>query len=201
MDDQQRLQRNGLKVDSLYRAVRDSQAVELIPALVEQIIAGEMWREHHDEKTGETFQFDDFLEFIETHPPDGIGTKVEVILKHCIDHPVVLDMIDRIIQNTRKAPNRDKTTVRKKAVRNARQTGLRRLRLYAEQDERIAEYRRAVLAGEMSVNAALVAAGLKKPRITLPKDVNKATSALRRVYSSDEIEQLVMLLRDQEDRT
>lgn len=191
MDDQQRLHRNGIKVDSLYRTVRDSQAVELVPQLVRQIIADDMWREHTYDKTNQTFRFDSFQAFVEKHPPDGLGTKVEVLFKLCLEDSTVMEMIDKALETVGEAIDGRSPQIKRPAVSSSRQAGLRRLRQYAEQSEEVAKLRQAVLSGEMSVNAALVAAGLRKPRITIPKDLTKATQALKRIYSYEEIQQLV----------
>jgi len=163
MNEQQKLHRNGVKVDSLYRAVRDSQAVELVPQLVTQIINDEMWREHTYEKTSQTFKFDTFQKFVETHPPDGLGTKIENLFKLCLDDSTAIELIDKALEIVGEAKDTDKPRIKRPAVSSARQAGLRRLRRYAEENEQIASLRRSVLAGEMSVNAALVAAGLRKP--------------------------------------
>lgn len=196
MDDQQKLYRNGVKVDSLYRTVRDSQAVELVPQLVRQIVADEMWREHTYEKTNQTFKFDNFQEFVEKHPPDGLGTKVETLFKLCIEDSTAMEMIDKALETMGDAKDGEKPQIKRPAVSSTRQAGLRRLRRYAEQSEEIAALRQAVLAGRMSVNAALVAAGLRKPRITIPKDLTKATAALKRIYNPDEVQQLIKFMAD-----
>lgn len=196
MDNQQKLHRNGIKVDSLYRTVRDSQAVELVPQLVRQIIADDMWREHTYDKTNQTFKFDSFQEFVEKHPPDGLGTKVETLFKLCLEDSTAMEMIDKALETVGEAKDGEKPQVKRPAVSSARQAGLRRLRRFAEQNEEIAALRQAVLAGEMSVNAALVAAGLRKPRITIPKDLIKATAALKRIYNPSEVLQLVQFITD-----
>ncbi len=196
MDDQQKRNRNGAKVDSLYRTVRDSQAVELVPQLVRQIIADEMWREHTYEKTNQTFRFDNFQEFVEKHPPDGLGTKVEILFKLCLEDSTVMEMIDKALETVSEAKDGKEPQTKRPAVSSARQAGLRRLRRYAEQNEEVAALRQAVLAGEISVNAALVAAGLRKPRITIPKDLTKATAALKRIYNADEVEQLIKFMSE-----
>ncbi len=196
MDDQQKLHRNGIKVDSLYRAVRDSQAIELVPQLVRQIVADEMWREHTYDKTNQTFRFDNFQEFVEKHPPDGLGTKVETLFRLCLEDSTAMEIIDKALETVGEAKDAGKPQIKRPAVSSARQAGLRRLRRYAEQNEEVASLRRAVLAGEMSVNAALVAAGLRKPRITIPKDLTKATAALKRIYNADEIQQLIKFMAD-----
>ncbi len=196
MDDSQHLHRNGVKVDTLYRAVRDSQAAELVPQLVCQILAEGMWHEHIYEQTGETFRFDVFQDFVETHPPDGLGTKVENLFKLCLDDDKATELLDRVLESTDQTKSGDDPVIKRPAISTARQAGLRRLRRYAEQNEAIASLRQSVLDGKMSVNAALVAAGLRKPRITIPRDLTRATEALKRIYNSDELRQLAKSIND-----
>ncbi|MFN2455992.1 MAG: hypothetical protein ABR577_17440 [Pyrinomonadaceae bacterium] len=198
MNKQQKLHRNGTKVDTLYRAVRNSEALGLIPALVKQIVEEEMWREHMFEKTGQVFRFNSLTEFIETHPPDGLGTTVDKLFALCSEDSSVLEMLDQAIQadinNRNESTNTSESKQRFRAS-NSRQAALRRLRRYAEQNRAAAAARKAVLEGRMSVNAALVELGLRKKRITIPKDVDAATEALKRHYNSDELQQLVRRLK------
>ncbi len=196
MNDQQKLHRNGVKVDTLYRAVRDGQAVQLVPQLVRQILTEDMWRGHIYEKTGQKFEFDTFQKFVETHAPDGLGTKVENLFKLCLEDDMATELLDKVLESTSQVEGSDTPKVKRPAVSTSRQAGLRRLRRYSEQSELIASLRQNVLDGKMSVNAALVAAGLRKPRITIPKDLTKATEALRRIYTQDELAQLVTSIND-----
>jgi hypothetical protein len=195
MTEQEKLYRNGLKVDSLYRAIRDSQAIELIPQLVRQVIADEMWRGHYYEKTGETFRFDSIRQFIETHPPDGLGTTINNLFKMCTDEPEVMDMLDLALQQDTNITSDENEKPKRPPISSARQAGLRKLRLLSEQNEAIASLRRSVLAGELSLNAALVSAGLKKKRISMTKDVSRASESLKRNFSTEEVQQLIDLLK------
>ncbi|MCI0392102.1 MAG: hypothetical protein MOB07_25505, partial [Acidobacteria bacterium] len=150
MNKQQKLHRNGIKIDSLYRSVRNSESLELIPALVRQILEEGMWREHLFEKTGELFRFDSLTEFIEGHPPDGLGTTVERLLELCCTDAPGLEMLDQAIQEdiNRQAKNANIPEPKKRlAASNARQAALRRLRRYAEQNPAAADARQAVLEG------------------------------------------------------
>lgn len=200
MNKQQQLHRNGAKVDNLYRAIRNSEALELIPALVGQIISDEMWREHQFEKTGEVFHFESLTEFIQTHPPDGLGTTVEKLILLCSDDSAVLEMLDQAVQNDfsqAQDTNTNLQEAKKKslAASSTRQAALRRLRRHAEQNPAAAATRQAVLDGKMSLNAALVDLGLKKKRISIPKEVIAATESLKRHYNSDELQQIVERLQ------
>lgn len=188
MKKQQRLHRNGTKVDSLYRAVRNSEALELIPSLVKQILEEDMWREHLFEKTGQVFKFDSLTEFIETHPPDGLGTTVERLLELSCAESSVLEMLDLAVQEdiSKRAKDAGKPELKKRlAASNARQAALRRLRRHAEQSPAASAAHQAVLEGKLSVNAALVELGLRTRRISIPRDIATAAEALKRHYSSD----------------
>ena len=198
MKKQQRLHRNGTKVDSLYRAVRNSEALELIPSLVKQILEEEMWREHSFEKTGQVFRFESLTQFIETHPPDGLGTTVERLLELSCAESSVLEMLDLAVQAdiSKRAKDTGTPELKKRlAASNARQAALRRLRRHAEQSPAASAARQAVLEGRMSVNAALVELGLRTRRISIPRDIAAAAEALKRQYSYDELQQLVRGLR------
>lgn len=198
MNEQQKLHRNGTKVDTLYRAVRNSEALELIPALMRQIVEEEMWRGHLFEKTGQVFWFDTLTEFIETHPPDGLGTTIEKLFELCSEDSSVLEMLDQAVQNdiNNQAESADAPEPKKRfRASNSRQAALRRLRHHAEQNRAAADARKAVLEGRMSVNAALIELGLRKKRITIPKDIDAATEALKKHYNSDELRQLVRQLK------
>jgi hypothetical protein len=197
MDNQQRIYRNGIKVDTLYRAIRESQAIELIPKLVKQIISEEMWKEHLYEKTNEIFRFNSFRRFIETHPPDGLGTSVENLFKMCLDDAEAIEMIDATMQSDFEILDDLNSKPKPPAISSSRQAGLRKLRQLAEQNAEIALLRQAVLEGGISLNSALVKAGVRKKRISMNKDVSGAYQALKRNFSPDEYQQLIeMLSRD-----
>jgi hypothetical protein len=73
-----------------------------------------MWREYIQEKTGEVFRFDNFKEFVETPPPDGLGTTVATLIRLCVDDPLVVDLIDEVVQFTIGDPvSRSRETLKK----------------------------------------------------------------------------------------
>jgi hypothetical protein len=219
MNEQQNVQSNGTYVDMLYRCIRNSSSVENLPGLVKQVIAEEMWREHLFAKTGEVFHFDNFKDFVETHAPDGLGIKVETLLRLCRDDAEALDMIDQALrdestQGYRSNLNRGNfvdnihevssgdinsispVEIKGRPTGTPRQAGLRKLRAHAENNETIAKLRDKVLIGEMSVNKALIEAGLRAERFTVTKDPEKAAQALRKSFNKEELEKLVALLSE-----
>jgi hypothetical protein len=59
----------------------------------------------------------------------------------------------------------------------------------------VEQLRQSVLAGEISINKALIEAGLRPERITIPRDPEKAAEAIKRNFTQEELNQLVRLLR------
>jgi hypothetical protein len=203
------LVRNGAKVDMLSRSIREGAAsLDNIPRLIRQVIEEQMWREYLDKKTGEVFRFDSFKEFVQSPPPGGLGTTVATLIRLCVDDPLVVDLIDEIVQFTVPEPtaiyhyakneengNNKEEPKKYIATGTSRQAGLRKLRKYAESNPQVEELRQAVLAGEMSVNKALIESGLRADRITIARDPEKAAEALKRTFTTEELKQLIRLLR------
>ncbi|MBI1878852.1 MAG: hypothetical protein HYR94_11640 [Chloroflexi bacterium] len=202
------LVRNGTKVELLARSIREGVAsLDNIPGLIRQVIEEDMWRAHLDEKTGEVFQFDSFKAFTETYPPDGLGTNTATLIRLCADDPLVVDLIDDTIQFTGGDVHEITYAVKDEigahqqeskkyiATGASRQAGLRKLRKHADSDPKVNELRQAVLAGKMSINKALIQAGLRPERLTIIKDPEKAAEALKRSFTTEELKQLIRLLR------
>jgi hypothetical protein len=200
MDEQQRVYRNGTKVDALYRAIRDSQAIDLIPKLIKQVITDEMWREHYYEKTSETFRFDSFRKFIETHPPDGLGTTIDNLFRMCAEDAEAIEMIDTTLQKDVVSSSDASSKQKPPAISSARQAGLRKLRMMAEANPEVATLRKSVLAGEVSLNSALVTLGIRKRRISMTKDISKVPQALKKNFTPEEYQQLLDMLNQDRDQ-
>lgn len=203
------LLRNSLKVNQLSRSINEAVAgLDSIPDLIRQVIEADMWREHLDKETGEVFRFDSFKAFIETAPPAGLGTTIPTLIRLSADNPLVVDLIDETIQFTmgelialhldKKTESSDNNAAEPKkhiATGTSRQEGLRKLRKYADDNPQVEQLRQSVLAGEISINKALIEAGLRPERITIPRDPEKAAEAIRRTFTPEELNQLVRLLR------
>lgn len=195
---------NGRQVDLLYRWLREDVS-EQMPNLIKKIIVSKMWQVHQFERTGEIYEFDDFIEFVESEPPGGLGSSIKQLMFICRDDKEALDMIDQVMKNPGdkpktlnspyKAPSREQKIL-KGPSRSAIQRGLRVLRQRAESDPRIAKIRDRVLAGEITVNAALIEAGLRTPRTSIPiGDVDAAAKTLKKMFSEKELKTLVSKLK------
>lgn len=204
------LLRNGTKVTLLAQSIKDAIAgLDNIPNLTRQVIEDAMWREHLDQETGEVFRFDSFKAFIETESPGGLGTSVPTLIRLSADNPLVVDLIDETVQFTigelvslnldKKDETDDNNPSEPKkqhiATGTSRQEGLRKLRKYADDNPQVEQLRQSVLAGEISINKALIEAGLRPERITIPRDPEKAAEAIKRSFTQEELNHLVRLLR------
>lgn len=201
--------RNGTKVEWLSRSIQVGiEALDHLPMLIRQIIEEQMWRQHFHKETGRVSYFDSFQEFVETPPPEGLGTTVPTLIRLCADDALVVDLIDRTVQLTTKEAiaidypksknghGEDHLTAKRYiATGTSRQAGLRKLRQAAEISPQVEELRQAVLAGEKSINKALIEAGFRSERITITKDPEKAAEVLARNFSRQEIRQLIRYLR------
>lgn len=197
---------NGTQVDILYRYLREDVSKN-ISGMVKKILAGEMWKEHQFERTGKIYKFDKFVEFVETEPPGGIGSSMDQLLYVCRDDKEALDMIDQVMNTPGYRPPKSvhddkQTTVggakKRRASGTFVQRGLRLLRLHAEKNPEIAELRDKVLAGQITVNAALIKAGLRVRRTSIPIDDLEATAnTLRRNFSKKKLNRLIQMLSDE----
>ena len=89
---------NGRQVDLLYRWLREDVS-EQMPNLIKKVIANKMWQVHQFERTGEIYQFEDFIEFVESEPPSGLGSSIKQLLYVCRDDKEALDMIDQVMKD------------------------------------------------------------------------------------------------------
>lgn len=207
MNDQQQLYHNGKQVNILYRWVRDSHSLEKIPELVKRIIREEMWKQHLFEKTGEVFQFENFQAFVETHPPDGLGTTIENIWHLCREDQEAQDLIDQATQRKVGAPKGSQNAKKNREINlynvqdknkaptgNTKQAGLRKLRKYAEIHQEFEKFYQMALAGDMSVNMALIKTGLRSKALTIPSDPERASRILKKHFTNEEIEDLIWYL-------
>lgn len=207
------LYENGLQVNTLYCCIRDSANLELIPLIVKRVIGDGMWQKHLFEKTGEVFTVDTFQTFVEIHPPDGLGTTIDILKKLCRDDNEALDAIDEAMMRDKggqagnKNASKEETNASSRSIRfetkcpagTTRQYGLRRLRKAAESSQEIAQLRDLVLAGEMSVNKAMVKAGFRRKTFTVAEDVGSVVRALRKRFASYDLVEIAKGILEEED--
>lgn len=190
---------NAVLVEALGSSLRrGGNALQDVPGLLKRILAEEAWKDFTTPR-GERVQHSRFVDFVVQAPTAGIGASVDLVRKLVLDDPEALDLFDRAMQN----PNGgDRRSGRNFSLDNiqtdppsgtSREAGLRRLRkdrpdLHAE-----------VLAGTLSTHAAMIQAGFRQRKITVPVGTPADTAkALRRNLEPEQIKELVQLLAESE---
>lgn len=164
------LKERAARVEDAYRLLQGNKdGLGNIPGVLRQLISLKVW-EGYDWR-GKEVRFTTFREFVETPPPEGLGTTVEELVSFCKKYPEIADLVDQTVQEQTPAyrpPERGyNVPPLRKARGNSFQRSLRRLRNMAETNDNAAKLREKVLRGEMSASRALIELGTRKKRYAI----------------------------------
>ena len=200
---QEEMGMNGLIVDSLSSALkRGLSGLDHVPTFIRSMLERQAWRKRYVCSTKQIVEFDSFMEFLAASPPEGLQIKYEDLWQLCDQHPEVQAMLNRVskgIQGERKALNPTNLTNNIQEVKapagTSRAAGLRKLRKYSQDRPDVAEIYAKVLAGEISVNKALVNTGLRRARKSIPvSSVEIIAQKLIEHLTPDELKRLIELI-------
>jgi len=180
-----------------------------IPLLLSRILKENMWREFYVEVTGKTKTYEEgeFEKFVTTSPPEGTGTTLN-FFRDIIEKDIeLLALFDEALQ---KGPGKkwDSRTVDENivSIRNnindrpvvgtTKQYALRKLRKEAKTSPKVQAVLETVIAGQQSPHGAMVELGFRKKSLSIPANPEGAARALRRLFSEDELKQLINLLTE-----
>ncbi|MFM9589850.1 hypothetical protein ACKI1J_14995 [Streptomyces scabiei] len=184
---------NAVLVQALGSGIRSTgNGLADLPALLRRVMEEEAWRSFVT-PMGKLVEHDRFIDFVTVPPTEGLGATVELMKKIVADDPNAADLLDQALagrpgQRTDLVHNMHEV---ERPSGTSREAGLRRLRkdrpdLHAE-----------VLAGALSTHAAMVKAGFRKRKISIPvTSAEDAAKALRRNLEPEQVKELVKLLTD-----
>lgn len=191
---------NAALVEALGSALREGEhGLKTGPALLVRVLREESWRSFVTQR-GDQVEHRHFEQFVTTPPLKGLGADMRLIRKliDAIEDPkgraAALNLLDQAMAG-RQGERRDlldniqEVELEAAPSGTSREAGLRRLRkdrpdLHAE-----------VLAGRLSTHAAMLNAGFRKRKISIPvASPADAAKALRRNLEPDQIKELVQLL-------
>ena len=197
---QQSAVHNGQLIEGLLHAVRSGKSgLNQVPMLVKRVIEDDMWRDFVVDRTRERVTYNRFIDFVTTKPLEGLGADLNLLNRICAEHTDVLDLITRETQGKPGNPtganqyqsgklyNVQDTTA---PVGNSSAAALRRLRKDRP------DLLKRVIAGKLSPHGGMVEAGFRPKTLTMPRDVAKVASVLIRNFSGEEIDSLVVTLRE-----
>lgn len=189
------LKKNANLVEALGSSLRSGDhGLKAVPGLVKRVLSEEAWRSFVTQR-GELVEYERFEEFVATPPLKGLGASLDLVRTLVRDDPVALDLFDQATKG--QAGRRTDLLDNIQEVEvvapsgTSREAGLRRLRkdrpdLHAE-----------VLAGTLSTHAAMLKAGFRRRKISIPVGTPAdAAKALRRNLEPEQIKELVKLLAD-----
>lgn len=176
-------------VNALATSLLNGQSLRDVPGLLKQIINGEMWRERIVTQTGEVAKFKTFREFVEAYPPEGLHTDITFLIQLCNQfddmeavhllsgaeagsvgrtsgNQYTLDSVK--VENDNIVINSNLNKKRKSSTGNSSAAAMRRLA------KQVPEIHAEVMAGDLSVNAAMEKAGFRTPPFGVPRDPVKA---------------------------
>jgi hypothetical protein len=170
-------------VGLLYHALSTgSHGLSSVPGLLRRAILEDAWKERTVKATGETIPgFKTFREFVETVPPDGLGSTVDLIAKIIRDDPEVEEQFRKattgVVGTNQHSEGTDNISTLTPKHGTSRPYVLFRLkRARPDLFDR-------VVAGELSANAASIEAGFKTkltPFAQIVKWIPKLTLQERR---------------------
>ncbi|MFE6815980.1 hypothetical protein [Streptomyces sp. NPDC057677] len=198
---------NAALVEALGSALREGEhGLKTGPALLLRILREESWRSFVTQR-GEQVEHGSFERFVVTPPLKGLGATMRLIEKliDSIDNPAerveAQSLLDAVTQRGHggdrhsKAFKLDNIQLESEGATThggtSRAAGLRRLRkdrpdLHAD-----------VLAGRLSTHSAMVKAGFRKRKISVPiSSAEDAAKAIKRNLDPDQVKELARLLAD-----
>lgn len=166
-----------------------------VPNLIKRVIKEDLWQVRTLPKTQEIIKFQTFEEFLQTSPPEGLGTNLKTIQKLCHEDIETIDLIEQVrtkrFQGGDRRSERFKdgnTNFEIKETKNTKSYALKRLR-----KER-PDLHQQVLEGKLSVNQAMIQAKYRQQKYQIEKDIHKLSRFIKTHFDKTEIEKLLDLL-------
>lgn len=185
------------RVENAFRILQENKDnLGNIPGILRQLVSLKVW-EGYDWK-GKTISFNTFREFVETPPPEGLGTTIDELVTLSKKYPEVVDLIDLTVQQQTSEyhPPENLRSSKKGRSGNSYQRSLRQLRSLATTDAKAKVLRRQVLDGELSVGQALTQLGKRKRRYGVENTPDSVINFIQRHFSSSQIKKISDALKN-----
>ncbi len=184
-----------IEIEILSKNCRFSETVEQIPDQVKRVIENGWWKERRPRKmSGKEFRYSTFGEFVEDHPPQGLGIKLDMLKKLCEDDPEALVAIREASTRSNHRPQKESNNNIISYEDNKPMQGTYKdYTLYRIKQERPDLYER-VLKKEMSANKAAIEAGFRKKMVSVEESVDGFVKAIKRKFSDDEVSEIAGML-------
>ena len=166
MDDRT-LRRNDILIRGLQNVVDEgSHGIDSLPKFIKKVIREEAWTIRIVESTGQVVEFDSFQQFVESHPPEGLGCSLDRLQRLCDDDDEAGLMIRRATTGKVGRPSKDSKNSDNVTNNGAR--GNRKSYTLGRLDRERPDLYERVVDGQMSANAAAIEAGFRTKTVSVP---------------------------------
>lgn len=191
-----KLREAGSVVGSLRAALAEGEAgLKSIPGLLLRIVNDHLWEERLDLPSGQTVQFENFIDFVTTAPIEGLGEDPEMLLDLCKRNADAYRVVRRAMKRRHGGDRKSANHKIKSAIgtldkkgSNTRVYGLTWL------NEHRPDLYAAVVRKELSVNRAMEIAGKREHKLHIPDNPEGAARALLRAWDRARITALIAAL-------
>ncbi len=159
--------------------------------LLRTVLKKEMWRHRIVLMTERPKDYVQFAQFVTDPPPEGLSTTIATLETVAHGDVELVGLLDEV---TKKGDGRPNKTVNNIDSLRERPRGDSIERAMRDLHEKRSDLEARVIAGELSPHAAMIEAGFRKRKMTIPTDIDGIARALKRRLTADEIAELLDLL-------
>lgn len=183
MAQEENLQSRDTYVNALATSLVNGQSLANVPGLLKKIIAGNMWQERVVKQTKEKVRYTKFVDFVQDYPPDGLHTKMDVLMRICQSYQDMeaVDLLAQVSAGSKGGNNnpygqagKPETGINVDNVNidsaGARPTGNSAAATMRRLSKDYPSIHERVLSGELSPNAAAIEAGFRARKMQLSTD-------------------------------
>ncbi|MBB6172879.1 hypothetical protein HNR23_002939 [Nocardiopsis mwathae] len=183
---------NAVLVESLSTSLRATEnGLQTVPELLRRVIREDSWKKFITPR-GELVEYERFSDFAAAAPSAGLGTSVDLLVRIVGDDTETLKLLDSVLGDNRM----DSSEVRPLGTKEPETQPSRRQSAALHRLERERpDLHQKVLAGSITTNKAMIAAGFRARTVSVPVSRPEAAArTLRRSFNPEELEHLIELL-------
>lgn len=187
------LQERSTRVEDAFRLLQNNKdSLSNIPGIVRQLMTLHVWEGYNWQ--GKTVSFSSFREFVETSPPEGLGTTVDELIGFCRKYPEIADQVNQLIQEQKPIYKPPVGLDKRPKSRGSYRRNLQRLRVLAENDQAAMKLRKQVLAGEISLRQALISLGVERKKYSIEASSDAVVAFIQKHLNSEQVKDVLDML-------
>lgn len=166
------------------------------PGLIKKIIREKAWerREHN----GRIYELPSLKDLVTRKPLEGWGEDVNAIEALLKSDPEALQMWNNEMKRSHGGDRKsEQAKIKPDNISLGQDYGTSKAHSLDVLKRKAPEKFQAVCNGELSANAAMIAAGLRKPTVTVTSDPAAAVKTLRKKFGDDYIKEMIKIIQSE----